>query len=145
VDGDGVADLFDAFMGASVVVSWMKNAAGEYVYANHALASAYGRTPEQLIGMTASQLIGSKLAAAADEADARVLATGVPSVEVVSTKLLDGRVWQIARFVVRDAHGNPCIAGVGVDITAQHAAETLAGPLDQLQHAQTRCDPQRQS
>ncbi len=134
-----VADLFEAFMDTSPVIAWMKDASGAYAWVNHGLAATYGRRRDEVIGKTVPELVGSRNVGSTDEADARVLESGVPDVQIVETGkgYTPRRVWQIVRFLFWDANGARNIAGIGVDITAQRDAEAaIASIQDQLRQAQ---------
>lgn len=134
-----VADLFEAFMDTSPVIAWMKDASGAYAWVNHALAATYGRTRDQIIGKTVPEIVGSMNVGTTDEADARVLESGVPDVQIVETGegYAPRRVWQIVRFLFWDANGARNIAGIGVDITAQRDAEAAIASIQaQLRQAQ---------
>nr|HEX4316054.1 response regulator [Kofleriaceae bacterium] len=134
-----LADRFEAFMDTGPVIGWMTDAAGTYVYANDACASAFGLPRASVVGKTVHELAADDTAAVAAAADARVRDTGTPSVDVETTHGVRGdeRTWQVVRFPFWDSAGAPFIGGLGVDISAQRAAEQALHHVEaQLRQAQ---------
>ncbi|WP_312871063.1 SpoIIE family protein phosphatase [Streptomyces lonarensis] len=100
---------------------------------NDALASLYGRTPEQVVGRTVMELLPPQAASEIYELQREVLATGRPAVDVVALTA-DGRGAHSLSFGrLTDRHGNHLgVSCVTLDITERREA------LDKIEQSRQR-------
>jgi len=106
-------------------VVYMKDTQGRYVLVNHRFEQLFKKTRQEAIGKTDQELFPSTNAAAYQENDHRVLATGQP-VEVEEPVLHeDGLHTYISnKFALLDQHGQPyAVGGISTDISGQKNAE----------------------
>jgi PAS domain S-box-containing protein len=108
-----------------------KDNLGRFLFANEACATAYGLTPEQLVGRTTAEVMTNREQAEAFMRDDREVIASQRR-KVISEERLTGSDGQ-ARFLqtiktpfVPPGHAEPAVVGVAVDITAQkNAADAL--------------------
>ncbi|MGH8518379.1 MAG: PAS domain-containing protein, partial [Panacagrimonas sp.] len=122
-----VRDRFDAFMRHSPAAAYIKDAEGRYVYANQIVASMLKSTPEKMIGKTDLELLPSRIADLYRANDMRVLQSGRTSEfheTLPGTEGEEGdRDFLTFKFMLRDAHDQPLIGGMSLDITQRVRTE----------------------
>jgi PAS domain S-box-containing protein len=107
----------------------VKNAEGKLLLVNQAMADAYGKTPQELIGQNVAGLYQNETEAALYlEADREVLATRHPVV-LITPNSLGGKVrWFLTiKTPMAQPDGSVNVLGIAVDITERKLAEERLG------------------
>ncbi len=117
---------FTRFMQALPGLAWIKDTGGRYVFANEAATTAFGKTPDELHGLTDADFLPEDSARRFMENDLLALhdPAGIQFVE----KLLhpDGTPHSslVSKFPITDSTGTPVfVGGIAIDITARLRAE----------------------
>lgn len=130
-------DRFHQFMNHSPAVAFIKDAEGQYVYANGNFLQRFGFTWSDVIGHNDTELFPED--APKFQADDRaVLASGKPMVLSESAHMSMGTtLWLTAKFVLRDKSGNRLLGGISFETTNEmKSREREADLRRQLEHAQ---------
>jgi nitrogen-specific signal transduction histidine kinase/FixJ family two-component response regulator len=128
------SDLFDSFLSHSLLIGWIKDEQGRYVYANRELERLAGRMGVDCIGSTDHDLWPRALADRLRAADEKCLKTGAgDSSEVLPTPEGD-RTVRIRLFPFRDESGRPYTGGLALE-----AAEIPAGHMQTLPQRLFQC------
>ncbi len=107
-------------------LAWIKDLEGRYVFVNDSCVTAFGRSREEIIGRTDTELFAPDTAERFRENDRLALAaaTGIDTIEVLQHP--DGELRQsvVSKFPILDADGEPrLIGGIAIDITERARAE----------------------
>jgi PAS domain S-box-containing protein len=113
------------FMEQMPAIGWIRNSDNRYTYVNPAYLRRYGLAPSDRLGKTPFEVWPKEIAARFHENDKLVIARGVPLTFVEEVPDPDGtkQVWFNAKFPIVDADGNPCLAGLGVNVSNYTRAE----------------------
>ena len=109
-------ERFRMFMDNNPAVTFLKDAAGRYVYVNPAFQSRF-KTP--LLGKTSSDLFPPDVASQMQDGDQAVLDAGKTLEFAETFTFPDGSSshWLNFRFLLKDASGKTFIGGISVDIS----------------------------
>ena len=114
-------------------------ALGRYLHVNHHMAALYGRSPEQLLGHTDTDLLGAELAAPLRAAEQSALAQSVPhSAEHKIERDRQRREFNVTRIALPSADGVARhLCSVWVETTQARQREAQLGKaLQQLEQQQ---------
>ncbi len=117
--------LLAAFMNNAPVGMYLKDSEGRYLLLNPEMSKVFGRPADDLIGLTAADLLGPEEAALVADFDREILKTGRPSAVEEYLPGIDSYSWSlVVRFPIA-AHGDqpPRIGGFDIDITDRKLAE----------------------
>jgi PAS domain S-box-containing protein len=123
---------FRVFMDHSPAMTFVKDEAGRFVYANSAFERYFELTRDQWFGRTDADLWAGDVARRFRRDDLRVLETGEPLrvVEVVPHPSgRDGR-WLTVKFRVADRVGQALVAGMSLDLTEGHDVRQELGRVE---------------
>lgn len=113
---------------------------GKYVHVNMRMAALYGRSPEQLLGHTDADLVGSETAAHLRAADQTALGQSLPtSTEHRIERDRIRRDFNVVRVALPMADGSPArhMCCVWIETTLMHQRESqLTKALQQLEQQQ---------
>jgi PAS domain S-box-containing protein len=107
-----------------------KDLNGRYTHANKAFCAAVGRSAGELIGRSDYDIYSEEQARRCEEADRRVIGTGVALSEVEEKPCVDGRpsYSRVMRSARRDARGRIAgVVGLVADITESKRLEAALG------------------
>jgi PAS domain S-box-containing protein len=121
-------ERFRLFLDHSPTVAWIKDAAGRLVYLSKTFEQRLGVRLDDWYGKTDAEVWPRTTAEAFRKNDLEVLASGQAIQVVEETIDADGstRYWLSVKFPMRNAEGEPFIAGIGLDITDRRRAEEEA-------------------
>jgi PAS domain S-box-containing protein len=124
-------ERFRLFMDYSPSIAWMKDEHGRYVYFNRTYEQRFGVRLADWRGKTDHDMWPPEVAEVFRKNDEAVLAAGRALEVTEDTVDPDGtqRKWWNFKFPFQDDTGQRYVAGMGVDITAQKAAETALRTL----------------
>ena len=135
-------ERFARFMTHLPGAAWIKNLAGEYVYANPEAERIFSTPVAVLCGKTDREVFPPATASQFAANDARALETG--GIQTIETlRQADGVHESIVRkFPIRDEDGTPVlIGGIAIDITEQRRAQAaLAQSKERLDLATTAAE-----
>jgi two-component system NtrC family sensor kinase len=100
---------------------WVKNAAGQYLYANQAAVANLGAPPGGILGRTDFDLLPKEAARTVRFHDEKVLRTGenLEVIEQINDHNGATRAWYCAKFPLFGAgDGERCAAGFAIEITS---------------------------
>ncbi len=103
-----------------------KDLAGRYLGCNRAFAAFIGRTPQEVVGRTVSDLSPRDVGAFNEAKDAEALRTGTTQIYEAVIPLLDDSIRQVEihKAVYHDGAGTPSgVVGTWLDITERKEAE----------------------
>ena len=115
---------------------------GRYIYVNEFFAEFYGRTRNDIVGLTARDVMGPEVAAEMEEADARVVATGEPVGFWLHTERdaqAITRYWLVGKWPFK-AHGTGEVGHIvtmSFDVTELHTARLVADERERQLQALT--------
>ena len=118
--------LVDAVISNSPDAIYVKDLEGRYLLANAAMASALGKTEQELLGHTLRDLLTPAQAAAAAARDQQILSNPVPLTYELATPTPGGeqRTYQVITGRLPDASGIAYgLFGISRDITGRKAIE----------------------
>jgi PAS domain S-box-containing protein len=118
---------YSAFINSSPDLIFVKDEEGRHIVANKALADFFGRSQEDVLGLTDFDLMPADAAAACRASDQKALE--VRSV-VISRETVGDRVYQTSKFPVALKNGKVGVGGFIREVTEQERLEK------QLQQAQ---------
>ncbi len=124
------------FMDVCPAAFFMKDASGRHLYANGEAARLAGTTVKDLVGRRNAELFPADTAAALDEVDARVLASGEVLQWTGELTTPDGTTRQVfdTKFAVTDSvTGERQLAGFGVDVSELHRVRRRAEAAQRLE------------
>ena len=124
---------FAEFMQHLPGLAWIKDLQGRYVYANDAVAKAFGQRREELYGKTDDDLFPPETARLFKENDQQALAsvTGILTVETLEQD--DGRSHSsiVSKFPIPGPDGTTAlVGGIAIDITEQKRIEAALREAD---------------
>lgn len=127
----GERALMRAAVAQAPDIFFARDRLGRFVAANIGLARAFGRSrPDELIGLTYSDVFPADRAAALSHADAEIMATGGSMADIPEQLPgADGqmRLFSTSKSALRDSDGTVIgIAGVTRDVTERHRLEAEA-------------------
>ncbi len=113
-----------AILDHSPVVVFVTDVEGRYRMLNSASARITGRSPEELIGRTASDVFPKDVADMVRANSHRVMASGRSEMfEETLPTVVGPRTYSVVRFPLRNEHGDiSALCGMSLDITEQKAA-----------------------
>jgi diguanylate cyclase (GGDEF)-like protein/PAS domain S-box-containing protein len=116
---------FRAFMDASPMAAFIKDAEGRMVYCNRALADRFGAIPEDWIGKTDFETWPREIAEKFHNQDLPVLEQNRTIHYEDRTLGPDGRTvsWDVHKFPLVDASGGRSVACAALDVTKEREAE----------------------
>lgn len=116
---------FGAFMRNAPVGMYLKDGEGRYTLLNPEMEHVFGRPPDEVLGLTARDLLPADLADIVEAADDKVLRTGRASAIEEFMEGAERYEWSlVVRFPVPGIDGcNPMIGGFDIDITPIKRAE----------------------
>ncbi len=122
----GNDERFNAFMDASPVLAWVKDADGRYVYVNRAWENVCGFTCEEVIGKSHYDMFPFDLAERLRQSDLEVQITDTSSEVTEENFDIRGRHYclDIFKFQFRTSSGQRLVGGIAIDITRRKEAET---------------------
>lgn len=116
--------LFESFMENSPAIAFMKDQDGRFVYGNKSFSQQISFAKGDWLGKTVFELLPADIAQPLWEHDQQVIATQCQLQVEEVTQEEDGlHSWLSFKFPVRDASGQPLVAGMSLDITAQKQME----------------------
>ena len=118
--------LLAAFMKNAPVGMYLKDSQGRYVMLNPEMGKVFGGRPvDELIGLTAGDLLSAEEAEMVAAYDREILETGRPKAVEEFLPGIDSYSWSlVVRFPVATGTGEPAgIGGFDIDITDQKEAE----------------------
>ncbi|MFZ6639661.1 histidine kinase [Undibacterium sp. TC4M20W] len=127
---------FHAFMNNAPTPAWIKDKDLRYVYVNTAQASFFGMAPAEMIGCDDFDLMSIGAAQTSRHHDEQVLASSasVSTQETIADEGLTARILNITRFPLGMDEGQPMVAGLAMDVTAEvHNQEHLKAANQRLQ------------
>ncbi|MFG2115636.1 PAS domain-containing protein [Streptomyces sp. NPDC048718] len=109
---------FAEFADLAPAAAFLRDRDGRYLWANHSYAHLYGTTPERIAGRRIEDFDTPADAAQFRALDQEILSRGKPVRHHLSYHRADGSMGQAAghRFPAQE-NGQPCVAGIYVDIT----------------------------
>jgi diguanylate cyclase (GGDEF)-like protein/PAS domain S-box-containing protein len=115
---------FEAFFGNAPAALFLKDQEGRMQYVNHQLESIFGRSSQELLGLTDWDWLPHDSAAGFEMDDRRVRETGETLVIEERIPLEDGghRIWQTLKFPV-EMQGETWLGGFAFDITQLRDSE----------------------
>ena len=118
---------FNEFMHHTPAVTFIKDAAGRWVYVNDAFGRSFLVQGHACLGKTNEELWPPEVAAAMGHSDRQVLETGQPYQEVQSFADAHGeqRHWLVLKFPLTSSTGATSIGGAAIEITKQQRAADL--------------------
>ena len=127
-------ERFKAFMNNSVVVAWMKDEQGEYVYVNQAFERSFNIMLDDLRGKTDFDLWPAEVAKQLHENDMAILASdkGTELYETVPTPDGSPHDWMAFKFPFRDTSGKRFVGGMAFDITEKVELERQVRQAEKL-------------
>ncbi|ARF53550.1 helix-turn-helix transcriptional regulator [Streptomyces gilvosporeus] len=116
--GSAADRRYDAFADLAPSAAFIRDAAGRYVWVNHAYAHLYGTTPEHIIGKHVEEVDSPVDAAQVLALDKDLLTRGKPVRHTLTYHRPDGSSGQAAghRFPVQEGT-ETCVAGIYIDIS----------------------------
>lgn len=123
--GAAIEGRFQAFMDASPVISWLKDAQGRHLWVNHAWEVTYGLDHAGWVGKTDADFLPRSVADSVRGEDLEVLETGRAMSGIRHMATPDGaqRVWRIVKFRLMEAGGLARVGGIAVDMSSEVAVE----------------------
>ncbi len=118
-------EQFRLFMEHNPNIVWVKDESGRCVYLSQSFQDRFGMRMEDCYGKTDAELWPAEIAAKFRQNDLAVLVANQPVLVTEQTVNADGSVchWLNRKFAFRDAHGQRFVAGIGLDISEQKAAQ----------------------
>lgn len=112
---------FQAFMDSGPFLSFLKDAAGRYVYYNEPMARHFDVSRDFLLSKTDADLWPAELAETYRRHDMQVLEAGQLHVIEEETRNPDGSqsIWRSYKFPCPDADGQLLLGGIAVEVTAE--------------------------
>lgn len=116
---------FRTFMDHSFAVTFMKDAAGRYLYTNWKFEQMSGLSQAHILGKTDGDWLPSAVAQRLCQHDSTVLETGEASQSSEEILMGDGRLshWIMCKFPCPTDDGRIALGGIAVDITEQKRTE----------------------
>ncbi len=115
---------FSLFMENLPACTYIKDAQGRHIFANHALASQTEATVGSLLGKTNADLWPPEIAAKLDSADAAVITGRSPLTIEEDVLMKNGvRTYLTTKFPIECSNGETLLGGVSFDITERKQAE----------------------
>ncbi|MDI6854299.1 MAG: PAS domain S-box protein [Deltaproteobacteria bacterium] len=116
---------FSAFMRHLPGIAVMRDTQGRYLFANDTWERLLGKTKEDWLGKTVSEIWPADLAREFSGQDHHTLATGQSSESIKELDLAEGRkLYLTYNFPILDDSGLPYMVGaIGIDITERRRAE----------------------
>ncbi len=116
---------FRTFMDHSFAVTFMKDAAGRYLYTNWQFDQFAGLNQADILGRTDTDWLPPAVAQRLGQHDATVLATGraSQSLEEICDRSGSPSYWMMCKFPCPTDDGQTALGGIAIDITAQKLIE----------------------
>lgn len=114
---------FRAFLEAMPAVSWIKDAGLRYTWVSASFCRAHGKSAASVIGQDDFNLWPEDLAQRIRANDEKARRVNGPVQSIVRVRHADGVIgwWLMVKFPLADESGATGVAGIGFDVTAQHA------------------------
>jgi PAS domain S-box-containing protein len=118
-------ERFQAFMGHSPAVAWMKDEQLRIVYVSRTWEQYFRKRLEDIRGLTDLDFRPPEVGERLREHDRAVLSSGEAMEFEEEVPDAEGRLrhWQVYKFPFRDARGSVYVGGMAVDISARKEAE----------------------
>lgn len=122
--------LLNEFLDHNKALSFIKDAAGRYVYVNRSFLEFFRVKAENILGKTDFEWLPEQLAHQFTENDNHVRTTG-ETLEVIESVPSDHGVIRslVCKFLIADKAGNKCVGGIALDVSKRLEAEELKGQL----------------
>ncbi len=119
--------LLSAFLRHAPIGMYVKDVEGRYLMVNPEMTRVFNKPKEQILGFTASELLGRDEAMIITEHDRQILASGQASRVVQQFPTNDAFEWaMVVRFPIKADDQSIRIGGFDIDITAQKRSESAA-------------------
>jgi PAS domain S-box-containing protein len=128
-------ERFEAFMNNSPTAAFLTDEDGRLLYVNRTWEERFGRSWDQWVGKTATELWPAEFANVLREHDRAVLEAG-KALEVFET-MPDAhgvaRQWLVYKFPVPDASGRRLLGGIALDVTEKQKLEALLAQAQRME------------
>jgi PAS domain S-box-containing protein len=134
---------FRLFMNNSPTVTWIKDEEGRYVFISQTFQKSLGVRPEDRIGKTDLEVYPRAIAEQLMKNDQAALAADHAIEVTEEAPKADGTkcIWLSYKFRIQDASGQFFVAGIGLDITQQQAADEALKETNQALKALVDASP----
>jgi PAS domain S-box-containing protein len=118
-------ERFQAFMGHSPTLCFIKDEQGRMVFLNRAMAEAFGVKLEEMVGKNDFDWLPLEAARAVIEYDQRVLETDAAAQQIETITTGDGKTheWLMIKFPIPSPGGRKLLGGIGIDVQEQRRTE----------------------
>jgi PAS domain S-box-containing protein len=118
-------ERFQAFMGHSPTLCFIKDEQGRIVFINPAMADAFGVKIDEMVGRNDFDWLPLEAARAVIDYDHRVLVSNVAAQQIETITTGDGKTheWLMIKFPIPSAGGRKLLGGIGIDVQEQRRTE----------------------
>ena len=118
-------ERFQAFMGHSPTLCFIKDEQGRIVFLNRVMADAFGVKQDEMVGRNDFDWLPLEAARAVTEYDRKVLEANTSDQQIETITTGDGktREWLMIKFPIPAAGGRKLLGGIGIDVQEQRRTE----------------------